>query len=227
MCLHFLVLKSISHISAHMYELSKFCCRISSSCVFVMGIYGFASSTKSFMQQFNTSGRSFMNIMNKIRPRTLPRGIPLVTCIQCENFPLITTRCFWLDKKSFIQSLILPLMQYPFSLLSSLLCGTLSSALANSKYITFTSSPQSMASVTSSINSNSWVVQDRFALNLCCCFAKRLFDSMWSTILFLIILFISLHITEVKLISLYFSGNFLSPDLNSAVTFAFSNLLVV
>ena len=69
-------------------------------------------------------------------------------------------------------------------------------------YMTSTSSLLSMASVTSSINSNNWVVHDLPALNPCCCFAKRLFDSMWSTILFLIILSMSLHTTEVKLIGL-------------------------
>jgi hypothetical protein len=57
----------------------------------------------SVLGPWTTSGRSFIYIVNRIGPRTLPWGIPLVTDIQFEPVPFITTFCFLLARKSLIQ----------------------------------------------------------------------------------------------------------------------------
>ena len=78
-CLHFLKLKSIFHSTDQFIELLTAHCNCVTSAVRFTVWYIFASSAKSFLRAWITNGRSFMKIRNKIGPRTLPWGIPLVT----------------------------------------------------------------------------------------------------------------------------------------------------
>ena len=78
-CLHFLKLKIIFHSTDQSIELLTAHCNCVTSAMLVSVWYIFASSAKSFLRAWITSGRSFMKIRNRIGPRTLPWGIPLVT----------------------------------------------------------------------------------------------------------------------------------------------------
>ena len=118
----------------------------------------------------------------RMGPRTLPWGTSLVTCIDSDELPLILTRWVLFDRKSFIQAWMFPLIPYPHSFFNNRLCDTRSNALLKSRYMTSTSSPLCRAVVTSSRNSNNWIMQDLPARKPCCDLVKRLLAIMCWTI---------------------------------------------
>ena len=81
-----------------------------------------------------TSGRSFIYSTNKMGPRTLPWGMPLVTGADLDILFLILMHWVLLERKDCIHPSILPVMPYFSVLRSSRLWGTLSKAFMKSQY---------------------------------------------------------------------------------------------
>ena len=75
-------------------------------------------------------------IQEKKGPSTIPCGTPESTVASSDSTPSITTFIFFFVRKFFSQWLIEPLTPYSSSLLSSLLCGTISKAFEKSRIAT-------------------------------------------------------------------------------------------
>ena len=71
--------ENIFHITDQSIELFTTLCNCVNSAMLVNILYIFASWAKSFFVGLVTDGKSLMKIRNRIGPRTLPWGIPLVT----------------------------------------------------------------------------------------------------------------------------------------------------
>ena len=101
--LHFLKLKNIFHDIDQSIELFTTFCRCVTPAMHVTIWYTFASSAKSYLRAWITDGRSLMKIRNKIGPRTLPWGIPLVTLAFEELLPSTNTVCILFERNTLIQ----------------------------------------------------------------------------------------------------------------------------
>ena len=49
-------------------------------------------------------GKSFLNNINKMGPKTIPWGTPLITDAQSDNAEMTRTYCLLFDRKPFIQN---------------------------------------------------------------------------------------------------------------------------
>ena len=65
---------------------------------FCIALKSFVSSAKILMYNLTSLGRSFMNIINSIGPRTLPWGIPDITSAKSDMSLRITLCCLLLNK---------------------------------------------------------------------------------------------------------------------------------
>ena len=108
---------------------------------------------------------SFIYIRNKHGPNTDPCDTPLNT--QSEVPPFKRTRCFLSVSHLLIHSKTTPCMPWAFNFISSLLCGTVSNALAKSKYKVSTHIPLSTCFVTFSRYANRFVKHDLPGRNPC------------------------------------------------------------
>ena len=132
-------------------------------------------------------------------PRTLPWGIPLLTSTQSEQEDPTRTCCCLLNRKYSVHFRIRPVIPYASILASNRWCGTVSKALAKSKYIQSTFPPHSKVSDHSSSTSRSCVTHECFCLNQCWCTEKIFFSSMCFIISSLMKDSILLHRITVKL----------------------------
>ena len=69
------------------------------------------SSSNSFRHPCTAVGRSFMNMINKTGPSTLPYGTLLVTSIGADETPFTVTHCCLPVKNDLIRDRTLPPMQ--------------------------------------------------------------------------------------------------------------------
>ena len=92
--------------------------------------------------------RSLINIRKSIGPHTDPCGTPLNTRLQLEYAPSRLTRCHLSESHPLIQLHTKLSIPWGFSLIRSLWRGTLSNALARSKYTVSAFLPASISVVT-------------------------------------------------------------------------------
>ena len=78
---------------------------------------------------------SLIKAINRMGPNTLPCGIPEITSDHSEQVLLTITLCFLPVRKSFIQFNSSPCKPKLFTLVNNHWGGTLSKALAKSRYI--------------------------------------------------------------------------------------------
>ena len=131
--LHFATLNSIIHCFAHSVHLSRSSCSCSPPSSFVTSVYSLVSSANFSTVLCTPSSRSLMNIRKRVGPRTDPCGTPLVTSVQSEYLPFITTLCFLPSSHCWIQPFTLPSTPIEATLSINLWWGTLSKALAKSR----------------------------------------------------------------------------------------------
>ena len=97
---------------------------LSISFIFFIALKSFVSSAKILMFDLTSLGRSFMNIINSIGPRSLPWGIPDMTSAQSDVSLLRITLCCLLFKQFMIHVNTVPCIPMPFILCISFLWGT-------------------------------------------------------------------------------------------------------
>ena len=108
---HFLALNCICQLSYHNESVLKSVCMCSTSESWRMGRYTTQSSVNKQNSSVILSKRSFINAKNKRRPRTVPWGMPDLTCTHCEWSPTTKTLCRCLVRKFEIQEWVLPVYQ--------------------------------------------------------------------------------------------------------------------
>ncbi|KAG9460875.1 hypothetical protein GDO78_018979 [Eleutherodactylus coqui] len=92
--LHLTTLNFICHFSAQAPSLSRSVCSRTLSSVALIILYNFVSFANIDILLCSPSIRSLINILNRMGPNTEPCGTPLVTVVQSEYEPFITTLCF-------------------------------------------------------------------------------------------------------------------------------------
>ncbi|CAL4251130.1 unnamed protein product [Meganyctiphanes norvegica] len=110
MILHFATLNDIFHFVAQFCSSCRsfcsFSCAPSNSglLLFILGTlqYILLSSANKHTGQSTHFGRSFMNIRNRIGPRTDPCGTPLRTSNSSDSTPRIITFCLRFSRKACI-----------------------------------------------------------------------------------------------------------------------------
>ena len=112
-------------------------CRLLSECT-LFAIFVASANLESW--HLMSSSMSFIYTRSKelILPKTDPWGTPLLTLIQSEDLPLISTRCLRFDGQSSIHAAMSPVKPCALTLLVRCLCETLSKAFWTSKYIVST-----------------------------------------------------------------------------------------
>ena len=113
------------------------------------------------------SGISFINITKRMGPMTLPCGTPLQTSDHADGAPFTVTRCRLPDTNASSHGNSFPLIPSASHFLISRLWGTLSKALAKSRYMTSMVSPASRSLVQRSSTSKICVVHDLFPTKAC------------------------------------------------------------
>ena len=114
------------------------------------------------------SSISFINIKNSNGPNTKPCGTPLFTSAQPDTFPFILTLCLLSANQFLIHLKYCPPMPCASNFVNKQACGTLSNALAKSRYITSTGTPSFKNLVTVSRYSSRFFRQDLPFLKPCC-----------------------------------------------------------
>jgi len=104
----------------------------------------FVSSANFRILLTTPSSKSFMKIMNDKGPKIDPWGTPLITAVNLERIPLITTHCSLSANQFSIQFIIEPVIPCALNFCNNLRWGTLSNAFWKSRYITSTGSPASI-----------------------------------------------------------------------------------
>ena len=144
--------------------------------------------------------RSFMYIKKHSGPRTDPCTTELVTGLQLDLAPWVTTFCLRLLSQAVIHCNMLPSIPWALIFVTSLLCGTVLKAFARSRYTTSTGVPLSTDLVMISRYSSKLVVVDFPFLKPCWVSCIRPYLFRWLVILSLIMLSSTLQLTDVKLI---------------------------
>ena len=121
---------------------------------------------------------SLIKTMNASGPRTNPWGTPDVTSHQSELLPFRTTRCFLPVSQLWIHLKTFPLTPWASNFLISLCFGTLSKALAKSRYI-ISKGLLLSNTVIFSRNSRRFVVTDLLLRNSCWVFFIRWLSRRW------------------------------------------------
>ena len=160
------------------------------------------SSAKILTSPSMESGRSLMNIRNRIGPSMLPCGIPLTTSAHVDLPPLTITLCFLPVRKLSIQRNNLPRIPYASAFFRRRWCGTLSKALWKSRYTMSILPPSSSMLLQISIISNSCVTQDLPLLKPCLSLLSNDLASRNSISLSLMMDSRSLQMIEVRLTGL-------------------------
>ena len=97
-------LKFSCHLKVQSCIKSIVCCRFVWSCWLWIRLYAFVSSAKILVVTVDIEGRSFMKKINRVGPKTLPCGTPLVTGLSCDS-ALLTLTCWILSfRKSSIHA---------------------------------------------------------------------------------------------------------------------------
>ncbi|CAL4245859.1 unnamed protein product [Meganyctiphanes norvegica] len=113
--LHLSTLNSILHFFAQSLTIFRSSCSVLLPCMpvnfllfllVIMRLNSLLSSAKRLNGDRTPSGRSFINIRNRIGPSTDPCSTPLVTFLGDDAVPLITTLWILPFKKSLTQSKI-------------------------------------------------------------------------------------------------------------------------
>ena len=166
----------------------SFCNWVSSAWESILNISVSSAKRNIIFLLSTTSGRSFVYCTNKMGPRTLPLGMPLVTGADFGFTFFI--RLHWVpsDRKYFIHPSILPFMPHFSVFRSSRLWGTLSKAFMKSQYVMSRLPPWSKISVQILRTCSNWSVVDRPVIKPNCLGLKRLLSVMCSIIWFRIIL---------------------------------------
>ena len=145
--MHYFTLNFICHSSDHSINLVRSVCRICCSSTEEILAVIFVSSA-NFSILLDTV--SCMYITNKHGPKTDPCGTPLRTGSQSDVALLTMTLCFLSVSQHFIHLDIFPPIPFAAIFSINLRCGTLSKALAKSRYSVSTGTPLSISDVTCS-----------------------------------------------------------------------------
>ena len=92
--LHLAALKWRSHLVDQLWRAAMSVSIMEKSWVSVMGWNILVSSANIYKKEVVMLGSSFMNMVNKVGPRTEPCGTPLLTSWMEDEVPLMTTHCF-------------------------------------------------------------------------------------------------------------------------------------
>ena len=112
-------------------RLSRSSCKIRQSCKEYMILYRTQSSANRRPEVLIISGKSFMKIKNRIGPKTDPWGIPDKIGTGSEVWPSKTTCWLCPESQELTHLSVDPLIPWKSRFIcNSLLCGTLSNALA-------------------------------------------------------------------------------------------------
>ncbi len=141
---HLVALKFNNHCLDHAANLFKSFCNSWQSLLVWIRLYTLVSSANIFAVAITVSGKSLPYSKNKTGPRMEPCGTPLVTRAHFEVPFLRMTLYLLLDKNEDIQACTAPLIPMLCSFLSRRVWGTVSNALAKSKYTASTPSPSSI-----------------------------------------------------------------------------------
>jgi len=177
MTLHLSTLKSICQSWDQLYSFVKSSWRVSRLAWSVTLPNILVSSANLRIQLVIPKSMSFIYIKNSTGPRTDPWGTPLQTSRHDDCSPFIQTLWLRSDSQLLIHLSTLSWIPWPSTFANNLLCGTLSKALAKSRYITSIFSPLSILKKTLSKKTSRLLRHELPRLNPCC---KSLIDLGYS-----------------------------------------------
>ena len=160
-------LKSICHIVAHWWSVSRSLLRLMWSCGVSISLYTILSSAKSRILEWTPSGMSLIYNRKNIGHRTIPCGTPDNTAAGLEAWPLTTTCWLRFPRKTLIQLLVLLVIPWCLFLCKSLVCDTLSKALLKSNIMTSVCRFMLMDLAQSPMLLINWVSHDNCLRKLC------------------------------------------------------------